>query len=34
MMDYNLKIHYIPARPKPIERVGIYCRVYHPRMNN
>ena len=27
MMDYNPKIHYIPARPKPIKRVGIYCRV-------
>lgn len=26
-MDYNPKIHYIPARPKPIKRVGIYCRV-------
>lgn len=26
-MDYNSKIHYIPARPKPIKRVGIYCRV-------
>lgn len=26
-MDYNHKIHYIPARPKPIKRVGIYCRV-------
>lgn len=27
MIDYNPKIHYIPARPKPIKRVGIYCRV-------
>lgn len=26
-MDYHPKIHYIPARPKPIKRVGIYCRV-------
>lgn len=26
-MDYNSKIHYIPARPKPIKRVSIYCRV-------
>lgn len=27
MMDYNSKVHYIPTRPKPIKRVGIYCRV-------
>lgn len=26
-MDYNPKVQFIPPRPKPIERVGIYCRV-------